>query len=73
MTSTLYRNRHPAVDRLLNQLEDLRASAEQRANTIIAPVYAGESEEDRILRQSCARATADAYAFCQMLLRDIEI
>lgn len=64
---------HPEIRRALSVLEDLQECAQKRANIITCPEYCWESEEERALRQARAQSTADAYAFCKMLLRELDI
>ena len=62
---------HPSVKRLLNELHDLRESANSRANLITNQIYAHETDTERTLRQEKAAATRDAYDYAIMRLRDL--
>lgn len=62
---------HPEIKKLLNELHDLRESADSRARLITNQFYAHETEEERTLRREKAAATRDAYDYAIMRLRDM--
>ena len=56
-----HKNFHPAICKLLDELETLRSAADLRARDLLRNDY------DR----SFSRATADTYAYCMMRIRDL--
>lgn len=64
---------HPEINKLLDELEDLKDSSQYRANLIISPDYCDETEDERRLRRARAQSTADAYSYCQLRLRMLNI
>ncbi len=58
-----HRNFHPAICQLLDELSELRTSAGLRSRDLL---------RDEITRAK-AESSEDAYAYCMMRLRDLEI
>ena len=58
-----HKNFHPEICKLLDELESLRAAADLRARDLL------RHDIDRTF----SRATADAYAYCMMRIRDLNI
>ena len=58
-----YKNFHPEICKLLNELESLRWDSHMRAQDLL------RSDVDRIE----PRATADTYAYCMMRIRNLNI
>ena len=64
---------HPEVRRMLDTLTELKESAEYRSNIISSYEYQSETEEEQMLRRVKAQSTAEAYAFCILLLQNAKI
>jgi len=58
-----HKNFHPEICKLLDELESLRAGADLRARDLL------RDDIDRTF----SRASADAYAYCMMRIRDLNI
>ena len=68
-----HKNFHPEICRLLDELEELKDSSQYRANLITGPDYYFETAVENNLRRAKAQSTADAYEFCQLRLRMLNI
>ena len=58
-----HKNFHPEICKLLDELESLRINADLRARDLL------RSDEGR----SFSRATAFAYSYCMMRIRDLNL
>ncbi len=67
-----HQNFHPEVCRILDMLENLKDSAQLRANELFS-IYKRETRHEAEVRRAKAQSAADAYSFCQMLLRSADI
>ena len=59
-----HKNFHPEICKLLDELESLRMNADLRARDLLRPD--GQ-------RATTSRGAADAYAYCMMRIRDLNI
>jgi hypothetical protein len=58
-----HRNFHPEICKLLDELDGLRGAADLRARDLLRDDH----------ERGISRATADAYDYCMMRIRDLNI